>query len=100
MDCVFSKNNILIRFTNERWIHIIIGHPELIGYHDEVLKTIEDPEAIYAGKTGEYIAIKHIKNEKYIIVIYKKLNNDGFVITAFITKRIKKFKKRRMIWGK
>lgn len=100
MDCVLSKNNILIRFTNERWIHIIIGHPELIGHHDEVLKTIKDPEAIYAGKTGEYIAIKDIKNEKYMIVIYKELINDGFVITAFITKRIKKFKKRRMIWEK
>lgn len=90
MDHIPSKNGISIRLTNERWIHIIIGHPELIGY--------------YMGKTGEYIAIKNIKNEKknekYMIVIYRELNNDGFVITAFITNRIKKFKKRRMIWGK
>ncbi len=99
MEHALSKNGISIRLTNERWIHIIIGHPELIGYHIEVLETIKDPEAIYAGKSGEYIAIKNIKNKKYMVVIYKELNNDGFVITAFKTNNIKKFKKRRAIWG-
>jgi len=34
-----------------------------------------------------------------MVVIYKELNNDGFVITAFKTNNIKKFKKRRVIWG-
>lgn len=100
MDRILSKNGISIRLTNERWIHIIIGHPELIGYYFKILETISDPESIYEGKIGEYIAIKNIKNEKYMIVIYSELNNDGFVITAFITKRIKKFEKRRMIWEK
>ena len=99
MEHAISKNGISIRLTNERWIHIIIGHPELIGYHIKVLETIKDPEAIYAGRSGECIAIKNIKNEKYMVVIYKELNNDGFVITAFKTNHIKKFKKRRVIWG-
>lgn len=71
-----------------------------IGYYFKILETIRDPESIYAGKIGEHIAIKNIKNEKYMIVIYRELNNDGFVITAFITNRIKKFEKRRMIWEK
>jgi hypothetical protein len=99
MEHTLSKNGISIRLTNERWIHIIIGHPELIGYYVEVLETIKDPEVIYAGKSGEYIAIKNIKNKKYMVVIYKELNNDGFVITAFTTNRIKKLRKRRVIWG-
>jgi hypothetical protein len=44
-----------------------------MAYHYEVLETLKEPEAIYAGNSGEYIAIKNIKDKKYIIVIYKEL---------------------------
>ncbi len=100
MDVVNSKNNISIRLTNERWFHITEGHPEMAGYYFEVLETLGEPEAIFEGKTGEFIAIRNISDKKYIMVIYKELNNDGFVITAFLTKRLKQMEKRRMIWGK
>ncbi|MGV8143251.1 MAG: hypothetical protein ACP5OJ_01380 [Methanothermobacter sp.] len=90
MDQVYSINGISIRLTSERWIHIIKGHPELKDYYFRILNTIETPKAIYAGKTGEYIATKNIKNEKYIVVIYKELENDGFVITAFILQTVLK----------
>lgn len=99
MDEVKSINEVTIRLTMERWIHITEGHPELINYYFNVLDTIKEPEAIYAGNSGEQIAIKNIKNEKYMIVIYKEYKKDGFVITAFLTKRKKQIKKRRRLWG-
>jgi hypothetical protein len=99
MDKVVSRNGVPIRLTDERWFHITEGHPEMAGYYFEVLETVEGPEAIYAGDNEEYIAIRNIKNEKYIIVIYKECDDDGFVITAFFTKRIKQMEKRRRIWG-
>jgi len=69
------------------------------GFYFEVLETVEEPEAIYAGESEEYIAIRNIKDKKYIVVIYKELNDDGFVITAFFTKRIKQMEKRRKVCG-
>ena len=54
---VRSKNEVPIRLTTERWIHITEEHSEMAGYYFEVLETIEDPEAIYEGRFGEYIAI-------------------------------------------
>ncbi len=74
------------------------GHPEMAGYYFEVLETIKEPEIIYEGKTGENIAVKDIEDGKYIIVIYRELDGDGFVITAFLTKRRKQFERRRRIW--
>ena len=47
-----------------------LSHKQLIQETEEVYC-----KAIYAGKTGEYIATKNIKNEKYIVVIYKELEN-------------------------
>jgi hypothetical protein len=37
-----SKNNIPIRLTDERWLHITTGHPEIAGYYYEIFETIED----------------------------------------------------------
>ncbi len=101
MDAVKSKNNVLIRLTEERWFHITEEHSEMAGYYFEVFETIEEPEAIYEGKTGELIATKEIEKYKYIVVIYRESSEeDGFVITAFLTRRRKQLDRRRKIWQK
>lgn len=101
MDIAISKNGVAIRLTAERWHHIIESHSEMAGYYFEVLETIENPDAIYEGKMGEYIAIRELKRDKYIVAIYREINkNDGFIITAFMTKKKKQFERRRIIWKK
>ncbi len=99
MDIVGSKNGVPIRLAEERWFHITEEHSEMAGYYFEVLETVEEPEAIYEGKKGECIAVREIEKGKYIVVIYKELSKeDGFVITAFLTRRRKKLERRRRIW--
>ena len=99
MDVAKSKNNVPIRLTEERWFHLTEEHSEMAGYYFDVLEVVEEPEAIYEGKTGEYIAVREIEKGKYIVVIYKELNKeDGFIITAFLTKRRKQLERRQKIW--
>jgi len=99
MDAARTKNDVLIRLTEERWFHITEEHSEMAGYYFEVLETVEEPEVIFEGKTGECIAVKEIEKGKYIMVIYRELNKeDGFVITAFITRQRKQLERRRKIW--
>ncbi len=101
MDLVRSKNNVPIRLPEERWFHITEEHSEMAGYYFEVLETVEDPEAIYEGKTGEFIAVREIEEGKYIVVLYRELGEeDGFVITAFLTKQKKQLERRRKIWNR
>jgi len=99
VDIVTSKNNVPVRLTEERWLHITEEHSEMAGYYFEVLKTLTEPEIIYEGKTDEYIAVKEIEKGKYILVVYKEINKkDGFVITAFLTKQKRQFERRKIIW--
>jgi len=99
MDKVRSKNNVLIRLTEERWFHITEEHSEMAGYYFDVLETVEEPEAIYEGKMGEYIAVREVDDGKYIVVIYRELSKgDGFIITAFLTRKKQKLERRRKIW--
>ena len=67
MDIAISRNGVPIRLTAERWHHIIESHSEMAGYYFEVLETIENPDAIYEGRTGECIAIRKLKNDKYVV---------------------------------
>jgi len=66
MNVVRSKNGVSIRLTEERWFHITEEHSEMAGYYFEVLEMVEEPEAIYEGKTGECIAVRQIEKGKYI----------------------------------
>jgi len=99
MQIIISKTGVPIRFPEERWFHITEEHSEMAGYYFDVLETVEEPEAIYEGKMGEFIAVRDIEEGKYIVVVYKELSKeDGFVITAFLTRQRKQLEKRRNIW--
>jgi hypothetical protein len=99
MDIVQSKNGVPIRLTEERWFHITEEHSELAGNYFEVLETIEAPETIYEGKAEELLAVNEIVPGKFLVVVYKETSDeDGFVITAFFTSKIKKIKKRKILW--
>ena len=94
-----SKNGVPIRLPDKRWIHLTEGHSEMAGYYSEVLETLEDPDAIYEGGSGELLAAKEIQTDKYIVVVYKEISEkDGFVITAFLSSRRKQLERRRMVW--
>ncbi len=99
MNIVISVNGINIRITHERWLHISEEHPEMAGYYFEVLETITDPEAVYQGNRGEYLALKKIEPGKFIIAVYKETGiDDGFIITAFLTRRIEQIERRKKVW--
>lgn len=71
----------------------------MAGYYFEVLETVQNPQAVYDGKLGELIAVKEIETGKFMAVVYKEISReDGFVITAFLTKRIKRIERRTKLW--
>lgn len=99
MKIVRSKVGVPIRLTEERWQHIIKGHPELKNYQNEVLKTVAQPEEIYQGAQGELLAARKIREDKFLVVVYREIGQkDGFVITAFLTSKKKKLERRSKIW--
>ena len=102
-DTATSKNNVLIRLTDERWYHITTGHPEMADCFYEILETIENPVIIYKGNFDEQIAVSNrlIDVEKFIVVVYKEVNaSDGFVITAYYSNKIQRFDKKEILWKK
>ncbi len=58
-------------------------------YLEEMKKTIEDSDYIVRGDKGELIALRWCdsapKRPKYLCVVYRELDGEGFIITAFFT---------------
>ena len=95
IDTATSKNGVAIRLTEERWDHITDEHGEMAGLHLEVLEAISDPIRVVAGGEGELLAVRELELGKYVVVVYRELGDDGFVITAFLTRRIKSLEMKK-----
>jgi hypothetical protein len=96
---VLSRNGVPIRLTDERWAHIMEEHGELAGLHTEVLRVVGDPERILEGGAEELLAVGSIEPGKWLVVVYREIStDDGFVITAFLTRRFRSLERRRQLW--
>lgn len=103
-----SKTKKSIRLTAKIWHDkILVEHPEFSagpGFSDELRKTVEDPEYIIEGWTGESLALrwceKAPKNPKYLCVVFREYETEGFVITAFFISKYGKLLRRNITWRK
>lgn len=98
IDRITSKNGVGIRLTDERWAHITEEHCELAGLRSEVSATVSQPERVLLGGDGELIAVRELEEGKHLVVIYREEADDGFIITAFLTRRVRSLAKRRQVW--
>ncbi|MBU2503851.1 MAG: hypothetical protein KJ879_02245 [Nanoarchaeota archaeon] len=85
-----------IRLTKERWAHITSPanlHPYMVNYLEEVRMAIINPDAVVPNKFDDSKAnyYKYLKVEKkYLLIAVKYLNGDGFVMTSFKVRNIKR----------
>ena len=93
-----SKNGKLIRLTDERWVHIIEEHAELAGMRLEVLEAVAEPGRILEGGEGELLAVRELEVGKLLVVVYRELEIDGFIITAFVSRRTASLNRRKQLW--
>ncbi len=100
-----SKSGKDIRLTKVMWDKITEGHPEFGEEHlEEIRESVESPDYVVEGWNRELLAlrwcIKAPKEPKYLCVVYRELNGEGFIITAFFISRYGKLLRRNVIWQK
>ncbi len=98
MEIAYSVNDVPIRFTEERWEHIINNKPYMESYYERILDAIEKPTFVLRGYAGSLIAILSVGRQQYLHVVYKEISqDDGFIITAFIAR---KYNRRMIVWSR
>ena len=92
---ITDKTQRKIRLTKKQYSHINKKHPAVANYIEEIKETLQKPDAITKSEIDEnvrfyYKYYKHlISPHKYILIIVKYLNGEGFIITALFEKNIK-----------
>lgn len=85
---VKDKNGKLIYLTDERYKHIL-KHPEMHNSLQLIEQTVKNPDKMvqYLIDSGIRFYYTHHKNRKskarYLRVVVKYLNGEGFIITAY-----------------
>ena len=95
---MMKNNNIIfiaqyknknIRLTEKQWNHIIFRHPIMVNKINQIIETIESPTVIKKQTYGILKFYKHFKSiNGYIMVAVKILNDEGFVATSYVTRKI------------
>lgn len=82
-----------IYLTSERWKHLSLHHPELTGNLEFIKQSVISPSLEVMDKIDGNLYYLHYFMKEigfYLIVVVKYLNKEGFIITAFYSKKRKK----------
>ena len=81
-----------VRVTETYWDLIVtIKHPIMAGFESNVKETLENPEQIRVSRNDPKILLfyKIQRPGRWICAIAKRLNGEGFLVTAYPTDAIK-----------
>jgi len=92
----YSPIGLKIRTTKLYWELIKLKHPEVANKLFLIKSTIKMPDSVRRSKTDKSVHLFYKKiNGYWICVVTKCSIKDGFIITAYITDKIKEGEK---IW--
>lgn len=88
---VKASTGKVIRTTKSHWELITkVKHPEMDGKETEVKRCLSEPVEIRRSSEVPDVYLYYYPYEKYFIcVVARHLNGDGFIITAYMTDKIK-----------
>lgn len=80
-----------IRTTGGYWEFIVkVKHPIMRDKEEEVIQTLKEPDFIRQSRKDPNVYLYYREvGDKFICVVCRHLNGDGFIITTYITDRVK-----------
>jgi len=91
-----------IRLTHVQWLHIVFFHPEVEGEQDKIKHVLKEPKVVVEGATVDTRICYRMfgatpVSRKYLAVVIKVLDAEGFIMTSYFTERIRR---GRVLWKK
>jgi hypothetical protein len=89
-----------VRVTRAYWeVIITVKHPVMAGREDDVKSTLQNPSEIRQSKSdlAVYLFYQPERIGRWVCAVAKRLDGDGFLITAYPTDAIKE---GELVWPK
>ena len=95
MKVLHDYQGLAIRLTDERLAHIL-EHPEMADLEQAIEETLLRPEHVtesFSDQTAKLyyrFYVKTLVGGKYLCVVVKTVDADAFVLTAYLTDKVKR----------
>lgn len=89
-----DHEGVEVRLTDERLKHVL-EHPEMSDMETEIGKTLADPERVVLSRSDEEVRLYYRfypdtpVGGKFLCVVVKVRAEEAFVITAYLTDKVK-----------
>lgn len=80
-----------VRSSDNYWQRLIAKHPDIADLEDLVQQALANPDEIRRSSRDEAVLLFYLaRHEKrWVVAVARRLNGDGFLITAYQTDAIK-----------
>ncbi|MBI3307828.1 MAG: hypothetical protein HYZ79_00470 [Candidatus Melainabacteria bacterium] len=87
---IFTPIGITIRTSSDYWVLIQKKHPEITNKLELIKSTLKMPDLITKSKADKSVLLFYRKiNGYWLCVVAKYQETEGFIITSYITDKIK-----------
>ena len=97
---VLTPLGFRVRVTRSYWELITtVKHPVMAGHENDVKEALQNPSEIRQSKSdlAVYLFYKPERLGRWVCAVAKRLNGEGFLITAYSTDAIKE---GELVWPK
>ncbi|MBF2075248.1 MAG: hypothetical protein IGS50_16020 [Synechococcales cyanobacterium C42_A2020_086] len=88
---ILTPLNFTVRTSEEYWQKLIVKHPDIADLEAEVRQALSSPDEIRRSSRDPNLLLFYLtlKEKRWVVAVARRLNGDGFLITAYQTDAIK-----------
>ncbi len=88
---ILTPLNFTVRTSTEYWEKLIVKHPDIADLELEIQQALANPDEIRRSSRDPNLLLFYLvlKEKRWVVAVARKLNGDGFLITAYQTDAIK-----------
>jgi hypothetical protein len=88
---ILTPLNFTVRTSEECWQKLIVKHPDIADLEAEVRQALDSPDEIRRSSRDPNLLLFYLtlKEKRWVVAVARRLNGDGFLITAYQTDAIK-----------
>jgi hypothetical protein len=88
---ILTPLNFTVRTSEEYWEKLIVKHPDIADLELEIQQALANPDEIRRSSRDPNVLLFYLvlKERRWVVAVARRLNSDGFLITAYQTDAIK-----------
>lgn len=88
---ILTPLGFTVRTSENYWQRLVAKHPDIEDLEELVQQALADPDEIRRSSRDEGVLLFYLirKENRWVVAVARRLNGDGFLITAYQTDAIK-----------